>query len=453
MKPVRTALTIAGSDSGGGAGIVADVRTFSAFGVHALVAITSVTAQNTRGVTAIHDIPPEIVYKQIEAVATDIGIDAAKTGMLSSSEIIKSVSSAIEDFEIPLVIDPVMVAKSGAKLLRDEAVNTLLEKLFPKALIVTPNKFEAERIVNFEIKSVEDAREAAREIHEKYGPEAVIVKGGHLEGTHAVDVMYYKGNFYEFSSPKIEGCTHGTGCSFSAAITANIALGKDIISAVKTAKEFIEMAIIYGNKIGGGSCPVNHIAWVEIPAEKWHMYESMRKALGDLMSILKDHLEIIPEVGLNMAYTLPWRYVRSQEDVMALEGRVTRGTNRPVFSGEITFGASRHLSRALMKYMEHFPETRCVMNVKYSEELMKAAEEAGFIVSYYDRKEEPEEIKRVEGATVPWGIETAIRRSKGRPDIIYHLGDWGKEPMILIFGKDPEEVLEKLRKVLEHAYR
>jgi len=449
MRDVKTALTIAGSDSGGGAGIVADIRTFSAFGVHALVAITAITAQNTREVTAVHEVPPEIVYRQIEAVATDIGIDAAKTGMLSSSDIIRAVSRAVEEFNVPLVVDPVMIAKSGARLLREDAVNELLTELFPRALVVTPNRFEAERIVGHEIRSLEDAREAAREIHERYGPEAVIVKGGHLEEEKAVDVLFYRGQFYELKSPRLEGCTHGTGCSFSAAITANIALGKDLLTSVRTAKKFIELAIDFGNRIGHGSCPVNHIAWMEIPAERWRMYETMRACLDELLNVLRKHVDLIPEVGINMAYALPRRYVRGPEDFIALEGRITRGVGRPVFSGEVKFGASRHLARALSRYMESFPEYRCVLNVRYSEDLIGKLERAGLRVSFYDRREEPEEIKFKEGATVPWGIGVAIERSKGRPDVIYHLGDWGKEPMVLIFGKDPFDVLKKLRKVLK----
>ncbi|HID40729.1 MAG TPA: bifunctional hydroxymethylpyrimidine kinase/phosphomethylpyrimidine kinase, partial [Pyrodictium sp.] len=194
-RRIAVALTIARSDSGGGAGIEADLKTFAALGVHGVVAITSVTAQNTLGVYAVQDIPPKIVAKQIEAVAEDMGVDAAKTGMLSSSEIIVAVASTLRRYDFPLVIDPVMVAKSGAPLLRPDAVETLVKELIPRATLVTPNKMEAEKLAGIMIKSLDDARRAARRIVEEYGAEAAIVKGGHLDGDESVDVLYYRGRY------------------------------------------------------------------------------------------------------------------------------------------------------------------------------------------------------------------------------------------------------------------
>jgi hydroxymethylpyrimidine kinase/phosphomethylpyrimidine kinase len=181
----RVAITIAGSDSGGGAGIQADLKTFAALGVHGTVAITSVTAQNTREVTAIHDIPPDVVYEQVRVVAEDIGIDAGKTGMLSNSDIIRSVARAVKEFSFPLVVDPVMIAKSGARLLREEAVEALKKELLPQAKVVTPNKAEAEVLSGIKIGSLEDSKLAARKIAEEYSCEAVVVKGGHLGGGEA----------------------------------------------------------------------------------------------------------------------------------------------------------------------------------------------------------------------------------------------------------------------------
>ncbi|MGC8975235.1 MAG: bifunctional hydroxymethylpyrimidine kinase/phosphomethylpyrimidine kinase, partial [Thermoprotei archaeon] len=186
----RVAVTIAGSDSGGGAGIEADLKTFASLGVHGTVALTSVTAQNTYEVTAIHDIPPEVVYEQIRVVAEDIGIDAGKTGMLSNSNIIRSVARAVKEFSFPLVVDPVMVAKSGARLLREDAVDALKRELLPHAKVVTPNKAEAEVLSGIEIRSLEDSKLAAKKISEEYSCEAVVVKGGHLESNEAVDVLY-----------------------------------------------------------------------------------------------------------------------------------------------------------------------------------------------------------------------------------------------------------------------
>lgn len=445
---IRKALTIAGSDSGGGAGIEADLKTFSAFGVHGLVAITSVTAQNTQEVRAIHDVDPEVVAKQIEAVADDIGVDAAKTGMLSNAEIIKAVAKTVKKYSFPLVVDPVMIAKSGAPLLREDAMDALIEKIIPLAKVVTPNKPEAEKLSGIRIENLEDARKAAKIIVEELGAEGAIVKGGHLGLSEAVDVFYFNGEFKEYRAPFVDGCTHGTGCSFSAAIAANLAKGKELEEAVRIAKEFITMGIYYGAKIGHGHCPVNQNAWIEIPAEKWRVYESLRNAIKELVAVenLPQH---VPEVGMNFVYALPRLYARSKDDVAGVKGRIVKfgSTVKPV--GDVEFGASDHIARAVLTFMEFFPETRSALNLKYSKGLIKKASELGLRVSFYDRREEPEGIKAKEGSTIPWGIRTAIERVNSKPDIIYHLGDWGREAMILIFGESPEIVLRKLKMLIQ----
>ncbi|MEM4369441.1 MAG: bifunctional hydroxymethylpyrimidine kinase/phosphomethylpyrimidine kinase, partial [Desulfurococcaceae archaeon] len=188
MRRIPVAITIAGSDSGGGAGIQADLKTFSALGVYGVTAITSITAQNTYRVSAVHDLPGWFVYEQVKTIAEDMGIDAGKTGMLSNIDIVQHVARALRDFRFPTVVDPVMVAKSGAKLLRDDAVEALCRHILPLALVVTPNAMEASILSGRSVRNVEDAKEAARVIHEKYGTVAVVVKGGHLEEEKVVDV-------------------------------------------------------------------------------------------------------------------------------------------------------------------------------------------------------------------------------------------------------------------------
>ncbi|RKY95818.1 MAG: bifunctional hydroxymethylpyrimidine kinase/phosphomethylpyrimidine kinase, partial [Candidatus Hydrothermota bacterium] len=241
---MKRALTIAGSDSGGGAGIQADLKTFTAFKVFGMSVLTSVTAQNTVGVLGIHDLDPDFVYLQMKAVMEDIGTDAAKTGMLSNAGIIEAVARGVRDFGIDvLVVDAVMVAKSGDPLLAPEAVDALKEEILHLALVLTPNIPEAEKLSGIEIRSIGDMEEAARAIS-SLGPRAVLVKGGHLRGQEAVDLLYADGEFHRFSSPRFETRnTHGTGCTYSAAIAANLALGKDIVSAVGIAKNYIAGAI------------------------------------------------------------------------------------------------------------------------------------------------------------------------------------------------------------------
>jgi hydroxymethylpyrimidine/phosphomethylpyrimidine kinase len=260
---LKKALTIAGSDSGGGAGIQADLKTFTALGVYGMTAITALTAQNTLGVQGILDIPPQFVGAQLDSIATDIGIDAAKTGMLSNREIIEMVCSKIVEYGIDrLVVDPVMVAASGDPLLQPSAREALQNKLIPLALIVTPNIPEAEVLAGMKITSLEDMEKAAKIIWEK-GVRNVIVKGGHRD-EEAVDVFYDGQEFSYYRAERIQTRNiHGTGCTFSAAITAELAKGKDVKEAVQIAKEYVTLAIRYSLDIGKGHGPTNHLAWIQ----------------------------------------------------------------------------------------------------------------------------------------------------------------------------------------------
>ena len=251
------ALTIAGSDSGGGAGIQADLRTFAFLGVHGTSAITAITAQNTRDVTGILELPVELITQQIDAVVDDIGVQAAKTGMLASAEIIAAVADAIERHGIRnLVVDPVMVAKGGARLLHDDAVAALRQRLLPLAAVVTPNLPEAAVLLGRPVESLEDRRQAARDLV-AMGARAAVVKGGHAEGD-AVDVFFAGAEIAELRAPRVDTQnTHGSGCVFSAAIAAGLARGLETANAVREAKVFVTRAILSSLEIGHGHGPVN----------------------------------------------------------------------------------------------------------------------------------------------------------------------------------------------------
>jgi hydroxymethylpyrimidine/phosphomethylpyrimidine kinase len=255
------ALTIAGSDSGGGAGIQADLKTFFAFGCHGMSALTALTAQNTVGVTGIHEVPPEFVIQQIDAVATDIGVDAAKTGMLASSALVEAAAKGVESNGIErLVVDPVFVSKHRDRLLAEDAVAALRERLLPLAMVITPNLYEAGGLVGSEVTSLDEMKEAARALH-AMGPRAVLVKGGHLPSERAVDVFFDGHDVVEIDGPRFDTeDTHGTGCALSAAIAARLAHGDDLIDAVRAAKEFVSGAIEHSIRIGRGFGPVNP-AW------------------------------------------------------------------------------------------------------------------------------------------------------------------------------------------------
>ncbi|HEV2415838.1 MAG TPA: bifunctional hydroxymethylpyrimidine kinase/phosphomethylpyrimidine kinase [Candidatus Dormibacteraeota bacterium] len=253
---IPVALTIAGSDSGGGAGIQADLKTFAALGVHGTSAVTAITAQNTIGVTDILELPASLIRKQIAAVVEDIGVQAAKTGMLSSAAIIATVAGAIRDHDLRnLVVDPVMVAKGGARLLRDDAVDALRRHLVPLAAVITPNLPEATVLLDREVSTLDERRQAARDLV-AMGARAAVVKGGHSED--AIDVFFDGTDLIELRGERIATKnTHGSGCVFSAAIAAWLARGAEPLQAAREAKTFITQAIASSLEIGHGHGPVN----------------------------------------------------------------------------------------------------------------------------------------------------------------------------------------------------
>ena len=253
------ALTIAGSDSGGGAGIQADLKTFAAHGVYGTSAITALTAQNTRGVAGVHVVPAEFVTLQIETIVADIGCDAVKTGMLANEAIVEAVAAAIESLELPnLVVDPVMVAKGGDRLLSETAVHAVRTVLLRLARVITPNIPEAEVLANMTIDSPDTMREAGARLL-KLGPQAVIVKGGHLAGPEAIDVLITSHTELLLRAPRLDvPHTHGTGCTFSAALAARLARGESLEDAARSAKDYVTGAMRHGVTVGTGHQPLGH---------------------------------------------------------------------------------------------------------------------------------------------------------------------------------------------------
>jgi hydroxymethylpyrimidine/phosphomethylpyrimidine kinase len=257
MHPV--ALTIAGSDPSGGAGIQADLKTFHQFGVYGEAVITLITVQNTITVDRVESLPANLVVEQIRAVVSDIPPSAAKTGALGTREIVEAVAAVLKEFSFPLVVDPVMISKHGATLISADARRAITDYLLPRATLITPNLHEASELVGHDVKDLDSMRAGARELCEM-GPRAALVKGGHLDGD-AIDVMYMDGDWRIFRAARIDTRhTHGTGCTFSAAVTAELARGMALAEAVAGAKEFITAAIRTNPGLGHGSGPVNHHA-------------------------------------------------------------------------------------------------------------------------------------------------------------------------------------------------
>lgn len=442
---IPRALTVAGSDSGGGAGIQADLKTFAALGVHGMSAITSITAQNTYSVTRVVDLDPEMVVEQIRVCVEDIGVDAVKTGMLHTTDIIRAVADELRKISAPKVVDPVMVAKSGAPLLREDAIKTLVEELIPIADVVTPNAREAERLTKIPVKGLEDQKRAAKEIAE-LGARAVVVKGGHIDGPMVRDVLYFNGDYIVLESERIQTKnTHGTGCTFASAIAAHLAHGTEIVQAVRKAKEFVTDAIRYGLDLGKGSGPVNPL-WATL--RKAWLYEAIEnvRVATEVLERVDGIGWICPESMINLAEVVP--YGSSNDDVVGIPGRIVNVGGRLRASSCPRPGGSRHVASAVLVAHSLDRRVRAAMNVRYDERILESAVRLGMSVSSYDRSREPPEIKNVEGMSIRWGVREAFNQAGKVTDIVYHMGDFGKEPMITIFGEDAVDVVKKLLRIL-----
>ncbi len=438
---IRKALTVAGSDSGGGAGIQADLKTFAALGVHGMSVITSITAQNTYEVRAVHDIPLEVIKSQFEAVVDDIGVDAAKTGMLSNSRIIELVASLIRKYDVKVVVDPVMIAKSGALLLREDAVDTLIKELIPLATVVTPNKPEAERLSNTLIKDLSDAKVVAKKLVDGLGATAAVVKGGHMSEEESVDVMYYEGRFYEFRALRVRSKnTHGTGCSFSAAIAAEIAKGKPIPEAVRTAKEFITTAIAYGLPIGKGYGPVNPTAWQLLPAERYRVLQILEDAVKLVENRSSYLVNLIPESQSEIVMTLPKHYVRGVADVAGVPGKIVRVRDKVRATHPPKFGVDSKLSKVLIRLVGTYEGVSAAASIKYDELVDMVVKELGLKVEYVDL-----DVYLRQSAET---LGSALRESAA-PDILFYRGGWGREPLSVVLGSDALDVVGKMLRIGE----
>ncbi|HEY3361403.1 MAG TPA: bifunctional hydroxymethylpyrimidine kinase/phosphomethylpyrimidine kinase [Methanosarcina sp.] len=424
-------MTIAGSDSGGGAGIAADLKTFAALGVHGTCAITSVTAQNTTGVLESFDLAPQAVASQIEAVCGDMDVKWTKTGMLASSEIVREVAKQVKKHELSLVLDPVIAAEAGGNLLQKEALSVLTEELLPFCKVTTPNSFEAGALASMAVKNPEDAKIAARKIADM-GAEAVIVTGGHLDAT---DLLYETASdtFTLIPGTFVKGGTHGTGCTYSAAITGFLASGENLDGAAMKAKKFVEQAILRSRPAGRGVSPVNQLGAILEDKERYLVLRELKEAVS-ILENNPDFSKLIPEVGCNIGMAIP--EADSYEDVAAVEGRIVRHKERSVPVGCVDFGASRHVSRIILASLRYDPEIRAAINVKYSKETLAACREMKLGISSFDRAEEPENA-----STMDWGTAEAIKKYGRVPEVIYDNGGLGKEPMIRLLGTGAIEVV------------
>lgn len=432
---MANALTIAGSDSVGGAGLQADMKAFEAVGVHGCSVVTCVTSQNTKGVSRIFAIPLEHVSSQMESVFEDVDLDAVKTGMLFSPEIVKTVAAHLKKVGAPIVVDPVMAATTGSSLHKSGFMDALVTKLLPMASLVTPNLGEAARISGISVKDEKSVIKAGDEIME-LGPEAVLIKGGHLKGPDSVDYLFFRKGLVKITSPRVGAEVHGTGCTLASLIAAHMAIGLNIEESVRKAKGMIFKAILARETVGKGVPCANPLAVLRIEAGKANMLVDIEEAGQELERVMT--ADLIPEVGTNLGYAILGALEPSE--VAGFDGRIVRIGTRAKMIGCPRFGASKHVARIVLAASAHDPTKKAAMNVKFSEENLAACRKAKLSISTFDRSEEPKGV-----SSMTWGVHKAIDDFGRVPDIIFDGGGIGKEPMIRLLGESPADLVAKLK--------
>jgi hydroxymethylpyrimidine kinase/phosphomethylpyrimidine kinase len=445
---VQAALTIAGSDSSGGAGIQADMKTMSALGIYSCTVITAITAQNTLNVDHIFPLSADIIKKQIMSVLSDIPIHAIKIGMVYNNEIITAVSDILKNSKIPIVLDPIISAGTGARLLEQEFLSDFKIKLLPFCDVVTPNIHEAEKLSGIKIKNENDIKKTALKI-QKLGAKNVVVKGGHFKNNDKVivdTILNERGKFALIKNPRMKIVEmHGSGCNFSAALTAFLAMKFPMVIACLMANKYVHNSIVNTVKIGKGIPVNNPISLMYEESCRYKVIDELANAV-DQLTRTKNFEKLIPESQSNIVYAIP--NANNINEVAGVNGRIVKAGDRSVPTSGIKFGASRHVASSILEYMKTNQLVRSALNIKNEKRILDKCNRL-FRVTHYERKLEPKTIKNREGRSISWGVSTALSKNPDA-DIIYHTGDIGKEPMIIIFGQNPQEVVDKVKSILDN---
>ncbi|WP_323674494.1 bifunctional hydroxymethylpyrimidine kinase/phosphomethylpyrimidine kinase [Halorubellus sp. PRR65] len=455
-RPV--ALTVAGSDSGGGAGVQADLQTFAANDVHGTSAVTAATAQHTRGVESTHVLPTDEVAAQLDAVIDDFAVGAAKTGMLATADVVETAHDRLAALSAPVVVDPVMVATSGDRLL-DRAAERAYDDLLADATVATPNVDEAEVLAGRDVDTLADARDAALAVRDT-GVDAVLVTGGHLhdsdgrsedsggrsDGTDTVtDVLVTDGDVHTFEHPRVAAAaTHGSGCTLSAAITAHLARHATddvpesaLVDAVDAATDHMERAVRYHHDVGQGPGCVQHLVDARTSRDVSTVARDVSRVVATLENATAPVAALLPEVGTNVVGAPP--HADRVADTVAVDGRLATTHSGVRATGGVRPGASSHVARYLLAAREHHPELRYAVNVRYDDRVADALDALDWPVTAYDRGDEPDDAP----GTMDWGADQAYR-GDDRPVAVVDRGAHGKEPMTKLATETPDALLDRL---------
>ena len=421
-------LSIGGSEPSSGAGIQSDIKTFSNHNVYGFTAVTAITSQNTRKVTSIEPVSTKSLRAQLDSILSDFHIDAIKIGMVYNSQIIKVIHSKLRKIKVPIVVDPIIKSTTGAILLKKSALRDYKKMIVPLADVITPNKFEAKTL-----SGILNTKKSAKKI-QSMGAKCVIITGATSSNGKISDFVLEESREYVISGKKIPIKNHGSGCNYSASIAVSLAKGNTIHNAVKTAKDYVYQSIRNSKNIGKG-----------VSITHKNISNGMRELSDSINHLkqIKNIYKIIPECQTNFVFAK--KNPKNITDLLGISGRLVKSGKEVVTAGEIVYGGSQHVGTAVIQVNRKFPKIRSGLNIKYDPKIISKAKKSKFTVLSYDRSKEPKKSKQKENSSISWGISNCINTKS--PDIIYHKGDVGKEPMILIFGNNPGEIIQKVSKL------
>jgi len=421
-------LSIGGSDPSSGAGIQSDIKTFENHGVYGFTVITAITSQNTKKISKILPISSKIIKSQLKSVLTDFKIDAIKIGMLYDSSIIKAVNSIIKKQKCPIVVDPIIKSTTKTILLKKSAIEDYKKMIIPLATIITPNREESKILSGYS-----SVRDAAKKI-QQLGAKNVIITGSNESKKWIVDFVLESKNDYILKGERINIINHGSGCNYSASIASSLALKRSIHDAAQHAKEYVFQSIKNSRNLGKGI----NITYKKIS----QMQNELSDSITDFQNI-RNISNLIPECQTNFVFSK----IRPKkiENILGISGRLVRAGNNVIQAGDLVFGGSQHVANVVIEVSKKFPEIRSAINIKYDPKRITKAKKRKMSVLSYDRKKESKNSKLKENSSISWGVSNCLKSEM--PDIIYHKGDLGKEPMIIVLGTTPAEVVRKIKQI------
>ncbi len=428
-------LSIGGSDPSSGAGIQSDLRTFSTDNVHWLTVITAITGQNTLKFGKVEPVSIDILKNQLQLVFSDFKIDGIKIGMVFNSQIIKTIYQQLKKSKIPIIVDPVIKSTTGGELLKKSAIKDYQKYIIPLATVITPNKYEAEILSKMKINTKIMAEKTAKKIQEM-GAENVSITGIQTKDNKISDFILEKNKKYIISGDKISKINHGSGGNYASAVLFSLAKNKSIKESLKFAKQYTYDSIKNAKKIGRGIVITDINEKDSIETE---LSESIQK-FTEIKNIYKN----IPECQTNFVYSK--EKPKSTKDILGISGRIVKAGKKVIVAGDLEYGGSKHVATAMLTVNKKFPQIQSAINIKYQNTTISKIKKLKLIVSRYDRNQEPKNVKNKD-STIEWGIKSAIKNLKESPDVIFHNGGFGKEPMIIIFGDTPKNILKKISKI------